>query len=385
MKSNAAGQLLGYSIQIPRALYYLLISKPDDIVCIEVLGDVARTASNSEVTAEEDKSSINGNPLTDRSTDLWKTFSNWVEAIINGELFIEKTRFILYTNQTGRSSIVNKLSSAKDKQEVQKSIDEAKEILKDIKEGHEIWEFYNYVIFENENLFKEVIERFELQIGKEASYDEVRNELIRQHFPISQIEFLLENICGWLQKQILEKISRKQSAIIYWEEFDHQFKVLFERARRLELIDFTLQNPLNDSEIQQQVKIRPCYLRQLEVIDTADDDIIEAVTDFLKAKVNRDKWIESEIIDVDVAFDFESRLYQFWKNQKDRIKITEKGLSETEQGKLLYLDCSSRQETIRGVSPPVSTVIGTYHALADGPTLGWHPNWENLFPKKKEN
>ena len=41
MKSNAAGQLLGYTIQFPRALYHLLRCGPGDAVCIEVLGDVA--------------------------------------------------------------------------------------------------------------------------------------------------------------------------------------------------------------------------------------------------------------------------------------------------------------------------------------------------------
>lgn len=37
MKSNAPGQLLGFSMQFPRALYHLLRSAPKDVVCVEVL------------------------------------------------------------------------------------------------------------------------------------------------------------------------------------------------------------------------------------------------------------------------------------------------------------------------------------------------------------
>ncbi|MHB8840557.1 MAG: hypothetical protein ACYC56_02005 [Candidatus Aquicultor sp.] len=82
MKSNAAGQLLGYGMQFPRALLHLLKGSPGDAVCVEVLGDVATIKSDSNVIAEEDKASSTAhNPLTNKSDDLWKTFSNWIQAI----------------------------------------------------------------------------------------------------------------------------------------------------------------------------------------------------------------------------------------------------------------------------------------------------------------
>jgi hypothetical protein len=103
----------------------------------------------------------------------------------------------------------------------------------------------------------------------------------------------------------------------------------------------------------------------------------------LRAKVNRDKWIENEIIDEDIASDFQAKLLLFWGNQKKRIELTERNLSTNEQGHLLLLDCKSRQETIRDMHPPSSTIAGTYHALADEPVLGWHPDWKHLFKKGK--
>jgi len=33
--------------------------------------------------------------------------------------------------------------------------------------------------------------------------------------------------------------------------------------------------------------------------------------------------------------------------------------------------------------PPVSTIAGTYHKLADELLLGWHPQWEIHFKKHK--
>jgi len=284
MKSNAPGQLLGYTIQFPRALYHLLRSGPGDAVCVEVLGDVATLKPDGGVIAEEDKSSIVGNPLTDKSTDLWKTFSIWIEAIICRNLDVGKTKFILYCNQSGRNGIVGKFSSAQNQQEARSAIADAKKVLNDIKRDHDIWRYYDFVVNQNESLLVEVVERFELQIGCDVGYDNVRFEIQRKHVPESQIDFLMDQISGWLQKVITEKIAARELAIISWENFDHQFSVLFDRTRRRELLDFTLQYPPKDEDIQSQVKVHPIYLKQLDAIGTSDDDILEAVSDFFESR-----------------------------------------------------------------------------------------------------
>ncbi len=382
MKSNAAGQLLGYTLQFPRALYHLLRSGPGDKVSIEVWGDVATLTSDFHLIAEEDKSSIIGNPLTDRSTNLWKTFSNWIEEINCGNLDVQKTKFILYCNQTGGHGIVDEFNSAQNKPEAQKAIDYAKTKLNDIKPEHEIWKYYDFVVNQHETLLLDVIERFELQVGKTSGYDEVRHEIKCKLVPENQIEFLMDKVGGWLQKEISEKIANRRQAIVSWEEFNHQFLVIIERIRKRELIDFAMEYPSNE-EVQKHKKTHPCYLKQLDVIGSSDDELIEAVIDFLKANVNRQNWIENKIIDEDIASDFESKLSKFWENKRKAIKLTQNNLSEEEQGQLLYIECKSRQETIRDMSPPESTIAGTYHTLANEPVLGWHPNWDKLFSKQK--
>lgn len=385
MKSNAAGQLLGFSMQFPRALYYLLRSAPKDIVCIELLGDVATLTSEGKLISEEDKSSIVGNPLTNRSVDLWKTFSNWIEAIKDGDIDVEKTKFVLYCNQSGREGIVTKFSSAQTHLNSILAIKYTKNELKDIKPEHDIWKYYNFVVNKNEALLVEIIQRFELEIGDGSGFDEVKIEIKKKIVPVGQIDFIMNNLGGWLQKVVLENIAIRKNAIITWEEFNSQFSVLFDQSRCRELIDFTMQYSKEDEKVKNQVNIRPRYLRQLKAIGLSDDKIFEAVSDYLRADVNREKWIENEFIDEKVASEFEENLTSFWDNQRERIQITEKTMEETEQGRLLLIDCKMRQETIRNMNPPSSTIAGTYHALADEPILGWHPNWERLFPKHKED
>lgn len=379
MKSNAPGQLLGFSLQFPRTLYHLLRSSPKDVVCIEVFGDVATYKPSGELRTEEDKSSIVSNPITNKSIDLWKTFSNWIEAIISKELNVEKTQFILYCNQSGREGIVNRFSSAQGDLDIHNAVEYAKQKLIDVTPEHEIWKYYDFVINKNEEILTKIIPKFELEIGNGAGFDEVRNEIRRLHVLEEHLEFILENLSGWVLKIVTENIAARKKAIITWEEFDNQFKVLFERSRCRELIDFTLRYPIMDESVQNQVKIRPTYLQQLEVMGINDEDLIGEISDYLRADVNRQKWIDNGIIDDEVAYDFEDRLKRFWENQRKRIQITEKKLNEIEQGQLLLSDCKSRKEHLRDMYPPSSTIAGTYHALADEPTIGWHPNWKTIF------
>ena len=383
MESLAPGQLLGYTLQFPRALYHLLKSDVGDSVSVEVLGDVATAKSDDSVILEEDKSSTVGNPVTDKSTDLWKTFSNWIKAINDGLIDVKKTRFILYTTQKGRHSIVNKFSEAQTKDVAEKVIATAKETLKDIEDGHEIWQYFDFVMNKNELVLLEIIQRFELEIGSGTGLLEVKHELKRIHVPDTLIELVCNSLSGWLQNLIMEKIASRQLSIVKWEEYNHQFLVLFDRARRYELLDFTLENPLATSTIEQQIKTRPMYLMQLEIIKAGDDEIFEAVTDFMKAKVNRDKWIENEIIDETIAEDFETKLCKYWDNQMKRIELTQRTLNEFERAQLLLLDCKLRQEKISDMSPPSSTIPGTFHALANEPVLGWHFEWKTHFNIQK--
>jgi hypothetical protein len=380
MKSAAPGQLLGFTLQFPRALYHLLKCGPGDAVCIEYLGDVATLLGDGSVISEEDKSSIVGNPLTNRSTDLWKTFHNWIHAVKDGDLDVTKTRFVLYCNQVGEEGIVNYFSTAQTGKEADEAIYTAKKILSGVTKDHQIWPYFDYAVNHNRLLLRAIIERYELQTGKGAGYAEVLHELRGKLVSETQLEFFLKLLSGWMVKIVAESIAAKTPAIIKWEDFSHEFRVAFERSRRRELYDFTLINPPSKSEIAEQTQIRPYYLQQLEAIDLSEDEIIEAVTEYLRAKVNLDKWIEDEIIDTAEAKDFESRLVSYWNNRRWQLSLTHKEFTEQDRGKYLLTECKSRQELLINQVPVRSTITGTYHSLANIPVLGWHPRWDQIFP-----
>jgi hypothetical protein len=377
VSENAPGQLLGFTIQFPRALCHLLSCTPGSVVCIEVHGDVATIHSDGSKTAEEDKSSINSNPVTDKSSDLWKTFSNWVDSVNSGELDLDKTKFVLYRNKPGRLGIADAFHSASSTEEACAVVNEAILKMGDIDKDHIAWRYYNNVVNGNRKILERIVQNFTLETGSGDGFSEVEAHLQKLHVPEKSIRDLATYLGGWILRCVTKKISQKEDARISWGDFHIAFLERFEQARRLELIDFTLEMPPSSDQITFQIALRPLYLQQAELVGCDYEDLLEAVTDFLKAKTNRDRWIEAELLDENSAAEFESKLHRFWKTTKSTLGITSRLLAPEERGRLLYNECQIRKETIKNGEPPDSTVAGTYHALANGSKLGWHEDWES--------
>jgi hypothetical protein len=274
-----------------------------------------------------------------------------------------------------------KLSTAKTLTEIDAVVKFAENQLKNVSNAAVI-EYRNFVLVENLVILKNIIPQFELVADNKADavYNEIRGEIKGKYIPENQIEYLLNALTGWLQKLINQKIASREDAIISFEEFDKQFQVLFTRIRtKQELIDYANSKVPAKTELSQKVKERPLYVRQLEIIKSGQDEILEAVTDFFRADSNRLDWIEKGIIDEKAMTDFENHLCSFHANYQKKLMLTESSRPEEDRGRLLLIECQQRQEKIANMNPPDRTVQGSYHVLADEPRLGWHPRWQDML------
>lgn len=386
MGTNAPGQLLGFSLQYPRALYHLLKSGPGEKVSLEVFGDVGLVKDDQTNLTEEDKSSQNSNPVTDRSTDLWKTFYNWTTQVKSGQLDIGTTFFMLYTNKSGRKAIVDNFHAAKNKTTADAAIRSAFRKLNDIDDQHEIFPYLEF-LKNNVPTLSQIIERFEFVVGSETGTREVEKAIRSKHVSETQVEYLKHSLLGWLHGQVMEKLARKTDAVITWEEFDIYAQKVFTSARARELIDFALVYPPDEEAHQQQKLGRPYYIQQLEQIGCDDAAIQEAVIAYLRSKINRQNWIAVELIDEEDAIALETSLTQYWDNRRQEVEIIHAQLPDEQRGKLVYLACKSRDQPIRNQQPPVYTIAGSYHLMSDSLSLGWHPKWKENFltPKNQED
>lgn len=378
MSSNAPGQFLGYTIQFPRMLLRLLQMKVGEAVGIEVYGDIATIGPKGVVLAEEDKSSIGKNPLTDNSENLWKTFYNWIRLILDGKLSEDKTRFILYANRPVDSPLVNQFHAVQTLEEAASATEAARKMKSD---SETLKKNLDSVLGQNWELFQKILIRFELETSDSSQdiYVDISNALREKYLPDEYLEWVGDQLAGWLQKNVIEKISNNEPAIVTFDEFRQAANAIYSRVRNKELIDFALKHLPSESAIKENAISRPTYVQQIEIIDHEEDEILEAVSDYLRATFNRAQWIEKEIIGESDIKDFEGRLLTHHTGSSRMIRLTEKESSEEIRGHKLLLNCQDHQAALANQTPPNKTISGTYHLLADKCQLGWHPRWKELI------
>lgn len=110
--TDAAGQYYGYSIQLTRCMSRLLSSTGASIG-FEVVADVS-VDENGTIIADEVKSGLAHNPISDRAVGLWKSLANWVEAVRSGKL-TTTSQFVLYVAQPYTGTAIGKIEAAKTK------------------------------------------------------------------------------------------------------------------------------------------------------------------------------------------------------------------------------------------------------------------------------
>lgn len=124
--TEVPGQLFGYSLQETRMLFRLLSAKPGDIVSVEVFDDVGQDSAKGGRVAEQTKTALDRNPVSDNAVDLWKTFRNWLNAVKSNKIEVSQTSFELYLTTKKTGTIVQSFNDAKTPEQAKAAYDAAK-------------------------------------------------------------------------------------------------------------------------------------------------------------------------------------------------------------------------------------------------------------------
>lgn len=380
--TQAPGQFYGYSIQTTRMVARLLRCTHSQAVSVEVLDDVAVTGG-SEVVAEQSKSGLAHNPVADRSVDLWKTLFNWVNAIRSGALATE-TKFVLYTAQPYSGSIVAKLHEVKRPEDAASIIDELR---------YEFWgsepkyakkpalpdtikRYVNSVLGASNDVLSRLFAGFEYVAGSGSPVDDLTPLLKEKAIGDGAIDDILNSVLGWTKRRVEHLIEARKPPIIKWDDFNRQ---LVAAARKFDRSELLAPTPLEitESEIQQELKSRQ-YIQQLRWIELPNDELVQAVNDYLRSSVDRTAWSErGDVLESSFA-EFSDRLERYWENQKRLASIELQSRSASQMGQAVLARCSMASEQLQGLEVPSYFVPGSYHALADTFTVGWHPRFDAL-------
>ena len=361
----------------------LLDADPDWLVSLEVFEDIGLEDPQGNRIAEQTKSTGNGNPVGDHAVGLWKTLNNWIDAVESGELDLERTLFEIYVSTPKAGRIVESFSRARTLDEAGTALEEAKHITwgdapdYPLKRGipKSIAEYLSRVFDADVSLVSKLIMSFTYRSGTGSPQQELRSLLSKALIPTEFLDDVLKYSLGWVKHETDILLEQKKPAVISVERFRNSVSSFVQKlAYRSILNTYAKQPPLE--QIQSDLQLRT-YVSQLELIESNDSDKIRAVTDYLKASSDRTQWSEKGLVHESSFDELEDGLNRTWKNLKSKVDIMLSSQGEIERGQYLYSECSQHKATLEGLELPNHFIPGSFHALADSQSVGWHPDYKN--------
>ncbi len=370
----APGQYLGYTLQTVRMCYYLASCHPNQSVALEVFEDVGVIGDGGVVLAEQTKSALTHNPVSDWAIDLWKTFSNWADAIKNGVIENVDTVFRLYSAQKHVGNVVKRFSHAN-------TLAEAEEVLRLVnsefrqkkKRPAGSLKYIENFFDSDPEVQARIVYRFSYECGLNDPVLELKNKLsLGLSEPIQDLACLY--VLGWVQKEVIGLISKQMPAVVQAKKFRDDYAEFVRKHQNDNVLPIFSTEP-SGSVLEEAIAHMPKYVQQLELINADADLKIAAVSDFLRTSSEKTMWSERSVVLPDSFLELDSVLQKKWIHDSRLVRLKNKGYSEEDLGMILYLESIGHEHKIDMRPLPRFFVAGAHHSLANLLKIGWHASY----------
>ena len=376
---NAPDTVRGILLQATRFLYYLLESGANDIVSLELFEDVGVEHPDGSKTAEQDKSYRSANPLADRSIALWKTLHNWVNAADSGMLAPDHTKFVIYAPKATMGPLARSFNDAHSSSAAQNALRHAQNLLLDSVHSRAkdtLFPHVDAVLSADRPLVVTIVERFTADTREQAQ-DTLRSLLRQKLIGEDALEEVLTWCEGWVKQAVERFVSLGQPARVAQRDFHHAL-LNYVRHHDRDNILRSVAGKASREDVEAELKLRD-YVRQLRIIDLTDVDFLAAVNDFLGASADRTNWSAKGLISEAALESFAEELRMTWRNRQIRTQASFPQANDVSLGQMLFSDCMEHAARVEGLETPAAFVRGSWHALADDLTIGWHPDYKRLL------
>ncbi len=383
----ADGSFLGYLVQVERALYWLSVSQSDAVIGIEVEDDVSvKLGSGLGIREiyEQAKNTVNSNaPYSDNSEDLWKTLSIWVAAVLEKRIAIDTARFSVFSNRPiPKTRLIYKISIASElkEQELNECVKKVKDVAIKLRAG--LKKYGDIIVNCPDNILSKVISRVEIldvtyNHDSKSFAEQLKSNLhIPDTFPVGHI---IEKLSGFVLRQLTESWRNKRECWITEASFNKEVTQVLTDYNRKSFLEKTIDLlPINSKEVEGSKAKK--YVEQLKLIRCKEEEILEAVYDYIRATSEKNRFAKDGELTVDKFDEFYADLKNNWQLiSRPKFRYA----NETEHEKVgyeVYCESLKYKGKLNDFEPvQIYTYKGAYHFMADELSIGWHPNWLTLL------
>ena len=373
---HVPAQALGYFTQPIRLLQLLLTAPADSYVSLEVFEDVGLEVSGGNKIASQVKAADAKNPLADKSPEFWKTLANWCDAIDRGELEPKRAIFEIYVTKPRKGKIASLFHEAQSLDQATAAIATARTLFGKPRRGAlgapTGAETYATKVFDHRAL-PSLIEGFRITASRMNPLADLRPLVADKWVRPESFELVIQHAHGWLKEKIDSLLLAKKPAVISANEFHSEMLTYLPRCDFRTMVSSMAGMPSREQVAAERVRT---YVQQLEIIELDEESTLHSINEYLRASVTRTKLAEQCIVHDESFTEYEEALTAFWRNKKRHNALVYPQHTPQDLGQLLLSDCCLHQQKLQGLEMPPYFTPGSYHALADERTVGWHPEYQ---------
>lgn len=391
----------------------LIGNNKKNYISVEKLSDLAVQGGENELI-EVKESASNNNPLSNSSPNLWKTLYNWVEYFYKNNCLedIEKyaLTLLVFSGKERRIDIADDLKKCLTEKDIKKIIQRMKEeVIKKPNLRSESLTNINNDYASNKKskdtayfvrcllskeyieYFKNVCKQFKYELyEKETCLGILRSNLKRIYGDGEETENILSEYLGWINLKVSVFLEENKPVVIKTSEYqEFANKYIKSKMKKNKFRDHN--DIVPDTEvINLEVKNRPVYIKQLEIIDSSPTIKENAAYYYLKMIKERSKWIENgfiKSIDDEKCNFFQTLLKREWENEKEVLDSTDEKIN----GKKLY-SSMIRIKNLKLDGEDIGQDIknGFIEELANLPfdnekSIGWHKDYKKLLQVRDDD
>lgn len=347
---------------------------PGIAISIEKFDDITFHSGEDVLEQLQTKHVTNKN-LTDSSVDLWKTLRIWSNQFRRHLLDPRTTNLILLTTAEappGSAAYYLRLQA--------RNLKKAQEILEEIasksvsasnKPAYE--EFRKLSASKRSQLIRSI---YVLDRSPEMlKVSGLLNHELRLATKPSNVSVFATRLEGWWLRKAVDHLAGIQARITA-EELQAQLQDLREQFKLDNLpIDYgDVQVPASDSYESRR------FVRQLAIIELNSNRIGRAILDYYRAVKQRSRWIGDHLVTESELTEYERRLVEGWAEIFESMLEAKGTSNEQTVGRAVYDRVMIDQQLhLRPSCTEMYVMKGSYHMLADGTLVGWHPRFSELL------
>lgn len=388
----AAGPIAGSFFQAERALYWLAHSDASARVGIEVLDDVAIITGEGLVILEQDKNSVgSGEPLADRSRNLWNTFATWLEAVRDADVDLDEAQFFLTTNKQLGDCWVRELQRSDRNSGPPLALAVQLRALGS-KPPKTLAPFVSRVLAFSDTEIAEILQRTNVEDASTSSSGAALRTRIAERLLLPKgcdPDRVMDALLGWIVNTTLILIRSGKPA---WLEVSGFATQLFETISAFADRKFreTAASLLKVTDSERAREMGRLFVDQIRLLEFEEEgeQVIEAIDDYLRCQEQMTRFAqEGSITEADVRR-FQDGLQQRWQmifRRHCRTATRQNDGSDVpaaHTGQDVFQEVLEHREALADqATTQFYLTKGTYHRLADtrgdngSPSIGWHPEF----------